>query len=157
MRYDLAEEFEWKIQEFFDPLAHTLTCHPTIIDNSDVFLEIVLRLYNFAMSRKHPGFEEEREIRLVHTRGIGTDHLGGAYYGISGGSRHVKSVLKLPVRDYPEANIPNTSWSHILSEIIIGPSHFADNQRIALEYLLRAKGLDAVPVRCSEIPYRSTK
>jgi Protein of unknown function (DUF2971) len=123
--------------------------------NKDYLKERILRVLHFAvLSLKHPGFEEEREWRVIVSptltgqRGLSraTEVVGGIpqiVYKMKLDSNVRKGIVGVPINSF-------------LSKIIIGPSEYPYAVRDALVQALADAGIDdpSSKVSISDIPLR---
>jgi hypothetical protein len=109
---------------------------------------------NCILSVKHPGFEEEREWRVVYSPAMRrSDHVKTSMETINGVPQQVH---KIPLKNFPEDGFEGASISDFIARIIIGPS---DQQEVLFSTfvsLLQGAGCaDAVNrVHKSGIPLR---
>lgn len=103
---------------------------------------------------KHPGFKEEREWRIVyspsHQR---SDRIQRSVELIRGVPQIVHSV---PFEDYPEEDLVGAELPKLVNRVIIGPTEFPNQVRLALIELLDKVGVPdpTSKVVCSTIPLR---
>ncbi len=90
-------------------------------------------------SIKHPAFSEEREWRLII-----------ADTGAAGPARFRLGPLGL----VPYVEVP-IDLSVALREVIVGPSPYPELHKLAVTRLLSNAGLHNVPLRLSDVPYRT--
>jgi len=115
---------------------------------------LFLLFKNIVQGVKHPGFQEEREWRVVYT----PDYKN---------SKHVKSdikvingvpqvIHKIPLKNIPEQGFNNATIPEFVNRVIIGPSDHQEVLRQAFEELLTNVGCEdsSSRVYCSGIPLR---
>lgn len=106
------------------------------------------------LSTKHPGFAEEREWRIVYTPSHGSsDRIVRSVELIRGVPQIVHSI---PFVDYPDEDLEGAELPKLIDRIIVGPTEFPDQVRLAMvELLNEAEVPDAqAKVVCSTIPLR---
>lgn len=108
-----------------------------------------------AVSIKHPGFDEEREWRLVYlptilsSRAIPEERV--TFRGVP------QRIFKLPLADQPEYGISGVTPNDLVKKIILGPSQFADTIAAALVGQLHELGVTEPwsKIQISDIPLRT--
>ena len=115
---------------------------------------ILEMLFRFAIATKHPGFEEEKEWRLVYRPEVrenafmteGTVVLGGV----------LQKIYKLRLADEPDKGFDGVDIPPLLERIIIGPSEFPNVTFRAFVDLLSGGGVEdaASKVVLSDLPVR---
>jgi hypothetical protein len=106
------------------------------------------------LTRKHPGFAEEREWRIVHSPNYDpSDRLLREVKSIRGSPQ---LIYKIPLKDVPEEGLIGAALPTLVRRVISGPAYDAPAIREAFISLLRDKGVDdvATKVICSTIPLR---
>ena len=107
-----------------------------------------------ALCTKHPGFQEEKEWRVVYTPTIEkSSHLVKEIQVIGGTPQ---PIYKIPLRNIPEEGLIGVDIPEFLERIIIGPTEYSSAMREAFETLLTDAGVDdpAQRVHVSDIPLR---
>ncbi|MBU1335045.1 MAG: DUF2971 domain-containing protein [Alphaproteobacteria bacterium] len=107
-----------------------------------------------AVSIKHPGFDEEREWRLVYlptifsSPAIVEERL--TFRGVP------QKVFKVPLADQPEHGISGITPNDLVKKIILGPSQFADTIAAAFAGQLHDLGVTEPwsKIQISDIPLR---
>ncbi|MEO6186783.1 MAG: DUF2971 domain-containing protein, partial [Steroidobacteraceae bacterium] len=110
-----------------------------------------------AICTKHPGFEEEREWRVIHTRGLDSDRrLKIEVESVRGIPQH---VIKIPLENVPEEGFYGAAIPDLIDRIIIGPTEFDSALYHAfIELLEKANVPDAAArIVISNIPVRVSK
>ncbi len=103
---------------------------------------------------KHPGFAEEREWRIVYTPSHErSDRIISSVELIRGVPQIVHSI---PFVDYPEEGFEGAALPKLIDRIIVGPTEFPEQVRLAIvELLSKADVPDPQSkVVCSAIPLR---
>jgi hypothetical protein len=118
---------------------------------ADLYGDGMGHLLNVVGFFKNSGFEDEREIRLVHSEP--PDRFGGMGY-VPPRSRFRASgeliVPYLSTRDIAE----NPTELMPITEVLVGPSSAADTIRSGIEQVLQQAGYNDIPVKLSQTPYR---
>lgn len=108
----------------------------------------------YSYCTKHPGFEEEREWRIVHCPKMqSSEYVTNSVEVIDGVTQR---IYKIPLRDIPEEGVSGLSIPSLIDEIIIGPSNDEIVLRRAFVDLLESAGCEDAnsKVNYSGIPYR---
>lgn len=112
-------------------------------------------LRSLAICSKHKGFREEREWRIMHTKGL--DDQGALRIGVESLGGVPQRVFKLSFEDRPDLGMTGISVPQLLLRVIIGPTEYPDAVREAFCEVLQEVGV-ADPARlvvCSDIPLRT--
>ncbi len=107
-----------------------------------------------ALCTKHPGFQEEKEWRVIYTPTMEkSSHLAKEIEVIGGTPQ---PVYKIPLRNVPEEDLIGVEIPELLERIIIGPTEYPSAMREAFETLLADAGVDdpVNRIRVSDIPLR---
>ena len=127
-------------------------------DEGEVFIQqgIYTLFLHFAIGTKHPGFIEERELRIFAVP---------AHFGVSKRiSRDIveiggvpQEVMKLPLIDDPENGLKKLDIPNLLHKLVIGPTQYPFSVQTAFFKLLNESGVGSVheKVSLSNIPIRS--
>ncbi|WP_320188294.1 DUF2971 domain-containing protein [Agrobacterium rosae] len=104
---------------------------------------------------KHRGFREEREWRIMHTKGL--DDQGALKYGIESMGGVPQGVFKLSFEDRLDLNMTGISIPQLLQRVFIGPTEYPDAVRDAFCQVLSDVGVKEPRklVVCSDIPLRT--
>ena len=123
----------------------------------DVLAHLFQMLRYGSICTKHPGFEEEREWRIVSSPSFQESELLPQSIEIIGGVP--QTVLKLPLRDDPERGLVGLEISSLLERVIIGPTEFPSVLRRAFSQQLRDRGVSNPLERIfvSNIPLREVQ
>lgn len=103
---------------------------------------------------KHPGFEEEKEWRVVYNPKIKkSEHVSSSIQCIDG---IPQEIHKIPLRDFPELNFFGATVPELIERIIIGPNDQQLVLRDTFANLLRDAGVTDPysRIHCSGIPLR---
>lgn len=103
---------------------------------------------------KHPGFAEEREWRIVYAPSLNkSDRIRPSVELIRGVPQIVHSI---PFQNYPDEDFMGAELPDLVHRIIIGPTEFPQQLRVATISLLEDAGVQdaASKVVCSTIPLR---
>jgi len=124
------------------------------MDPQAVFNSAFECLHNFALTLKHPGFEEEREWRIIHRPNYRKSAVLVERLVAIGGAP--QKVYALPLEDIPQHDIVGITPDKLIDHIIIGPSEYSFAMwRGFVETLANAGVSDPEKkVHCSEIPVR---
>ncbi|KQY71366.1 hypothetical protein ASD52_06705 [Ensifer sp. Root142] len=112
-------------------------------------------LRTIATCSKHPGFQEEQEWRILHTRFMDDRAPLLEEVETIGGIPQV--VMKLPLRDHPDKNVFGISLPNLIEKVIVGPCQFPWVICDALLLEMNRAGIpDAInKIVVSEIPLRT--
>lgn len=141
-------EFERLATRMEDNLDY-LSVEPSILID-DIFQ--VFR--KSALCTKHPGFQEEREVRIVYNPDFDpTNQLESAIVEVSGTPQR---IYKIPLHDDPENGFAGYDIPSLINRIIIGPTNYPFEIRDAFIDLLLSAGVDSPEDRIvvSPIPLR---
>ncbi|MBX4971088.1 DUF2971 domain-containing protein [Rhizobium binae] len=116
---------------------------------------LFLLLRSVAMCTKHPGFHEEKEWRIMHTRGL--DDQGALTLDVEPVNGIPQPVFKIPSKDHAQSGMLGISIPDILERVIIGPTQYPLAVYDALVIELEAIGVKdaATKVVYSNIPLRT--
>lgn len=116
----------------------------------------IFALFRFlVLCTKHPGFEEEREWRIIASPQMMPSPITKQSIEAIGG--HPQIVQKIQLRDIPEIGIAGIDLSTILSRIIVGPCEYPFAVAAALTELT-ARVFESSPrptIQVSQIPLRT--
>lgn len=103
---------------------------------------------------KHPGFEEEKEWRVLYSPGIEKSDVIEEHIHSVRGTPQI--IQKIPLENIPERDLLFIEPDKLLEKIIIGPSEFPNEIRHALALTLSKAGVSDAWNRIvvSEIPIR---
>ena len=139
-------------------VIYGLEQNPHVLATVDPWMaaRVIAGALHFALlSTKHPGFQEEREWRILcMPRELTQDSVVRPFVQSVGGIP--QKMYKLPFDGHDGASLPQFGWSKLLDRIIVGPSLFPETIKDALESKLKEHGLarwDQI-VSISEIPLR---
>lgn len=107
-----------------------------------------------AVSMKHPGFEEEKEWRLLYLPTIfSSAALQDAIVTISGVPQ---KIFRIPLADQPDHGISGVTPRDLIRRIIIGPTQFGSTIAAAFAARLQAHGVPEpwAKLQLSDIPLR---
>ncbi len=127
-------------------------------ENGEDFIEP--GLYNlflhFTIGTKHPGFSEERELRVYSNpyRSAVNNKIVREIVDIDGVPQE---VLKLPLIDDPQNGFIKLDIPNLLYKLIVGPTQYPYTVKNAFANLLMVSGMDSGydKVSVSNIPVRS--
>ena len=103
---------------------------------------------------KHPGFEEEREWRVIYTpKQNPSSVLTNATEVINGVPQ---TIYKVPLKNIPEQGLVGLEIRELVDRIIVGPSDFPSATYEAFVSMLESRGVEnaAQKVWTSDIPLR---
>lgn len=118
----------------------------------------IFGLLRFAsICTKHPGFEEEREWRIVASPALHASEKLPPLVEVVGGVP--QTVLKIPLRDDPKGGLTGLHPSALIDRIIIGPTEYPDVIARALRSMLKTLGVPRFHDRVfvSDIPLREAQ
>lgn len=121
----------------------------------DILISVLKNLLRLAvLAIKHPGFEEEREWRLIYTEGINISVVIERELEVIAGCPQF--VCKLPLKNNARFGITGSDLSQLIDRIIIGPADHSALMRQAFICQLEELGVleAAAKVSVSEIPLR---
>nr|WP_298096395.1 DUF2971 domain-containing protein [uncultured Shinella sp.] len=112
-------------------------------------------LRSLSICSKHKGFSEEREWRIMHTKGL--DDQGALKCDIQSIAGVPQRVFKLSFEDRPDLGMTGISVPQLLKRVIIGPTEYPDAVREAFCEVLAGVGVKEPEkmVVCSDIPLRT--
>jgi hypothetical protein len=125
------------------------------VDKSELFSMFFSTFLFFALCTKHPGYREEKEMRVLHCPTIWPSKRLIRDIETVGDAPEV--VYKIPLRDIPEEGLSGIEIPALLDHLIIGPTnHNPWATYEAFVSLLRDAGVPnpEAKVRISEIPLR---
>lgn len=122
------------------------------LEQVDRYLFFVLKVY--ALCVKHPGFNEEREWRIVYTPTMASsDRVLSSIESIQGVPQ---MVHKIPLANIPEENFHGATISELIHKVIIGPCEHSLILHTAFMHLLADAGCEQSEklVHISNVPLR---
>lgn len=125
-----------------------------LISRADARNHLFNMLRMASVCTKHPGFEEEREWRIVASPRLQySEHLPPSVEVVDG---IPQTVLKLPLRDFPEDGLVGLELRQLIDRVIVGPTEYPDVIGKAFTELLAAAGVQEPhkKVFVSAIPLR---
>lgn len=111
-------------------------------------------LLKMSMCCKHPGFDEEREWRIIHVPKMWPDpKLKRATHVVAG---IPQSVYKITLEDHADGELVGIEIKTLVKRVIIGPTDFPYTVYEALVHDLKSKGIEDAgsKVVASQIPLR---
>jgi hypothetical protein len=122
-------------------------------DSIKGYFFLVLR--SVAMCLKHPGFREEQEWRIMHTRGL--DDQGALTLDVECINGVPQPVFKIPLKDEANGGLTGISVPQLIERVIIGPTQFPVAVSDALELELEKAGVSDAGAKIiySDIPLRT--
>lgn len=124
------------------------------VDKNSFVQSVAHALFFIAMSTKHPGFEEEKEWRIIQCPLVpASPHLEYAIENIKGVSQ---PVYKIPLENRPEDGVTEIDIRSLIDRVILGPSQYPLAQLLTFQKLLTDANLDNVDQKIflSGIPLR---
>ena len=121
----------------------------------EAVIAYVFHAFKFAaLCTKHPGFQEEKEWRVIYTPTMEKSSHLVKEIQVIGGTPQL--VYKIPLRNVPEEGLIGVEIPELLERIIIGPTEYPSAMREAFETLLADAGVDdpVNRIRVSDIPLR---
>jgi hypothetical protein len=116
----------------------------------------LFEVYRYAvLCTKHPGFEEEKEWRLIYSPDLKlSDRIRIDIESVGGVPQ---LVGKVPLKDVPEEGLVGVEVPKLFERIIIGPTEFPFEIQAAFVGILTARNIpELVPrVIVSDIPLRT--
>lgn len=105
------------------------------------------------LSTKHPGFDEEKEWRLIFSPSEGYSHLSSSIEVIDDIPQR---VYKIPLKDFSHMGLHGTTIPELIDKIIIGPTQYPWPIHDAFTEVLREEGVvnPEKKVVVSDIPIR---
>lgn len=112
-------------------------------------------LRSLSICSKHKGFREEREWRIMHTKGL--DDQGALKHGVEILDGVPQPVFKLQFENRADLGMTGISIPQLLTRVIIGPTDYPDAVREAFCEVLTGVGVSDPQelVICSDIPLRT--
>jgi hypothetical protein len=126
----------------------------TTLGRDDVLSKLFDAFHFGMLCTKHPGFSEEREWRAL---------LSPVYEETTKYQRKIElingipqTVIKVPLREWPDDGIVGLELPNLLDRVIIGPSQFPVTMAQALATEMKAAGIPdpATKITISDIPLR---
>lgn len=120
----------------------------------DMFNHLFNALKFAILCTKHRGFSEEREWRIIYQPSlIRSNRIEQSVKSIRGMPQIVHSI---PFKNYPDEGFTGAELSELVYLVIIGPTEFPQQLRLAMISLLEGAGIQdaAAKVVCSTIPLR---
>jgi len=119
----------------------------------DAVTQYLSNLIRFAvLSFKHPGFEEEREWRMIYNLDQRfSPHLEHEAVSVNGVPQ---VVCQVPLSNKDGLNMPELGIENVFDRIIIGPCDSPDQVRMALYKALNDQGVPQPRIDISNIPLR---
>ena len=117
--------------------------------------DIVFNMFRFAaLCSKHPGFQEEREWRVLSSPALQTSELVPQVVEVVRGVP--QTVLKIKLEDHPDKDVVGLELSQFLDRIIIGPCEYPWVVSRALASILGEAGVlePETKIFISDIPLR---
>lgn len=118
-------------------------------------IDSVFEVFRYAMlCTKHPGFQEEREWRVIYSPRLGvSDRIVEAVETIGGVPQLIQ---KIPLKDVPDEGLTGIQIPDFLDRIIIGPTDFPFEIGEAFASILEKKGVKEPwsKIVTSDIPLR---
>lgn len=113
-------------------------------------------LFRFAIASKHPGFEEEKELRLFYRPTVRESPGMTEDIVVLGGVP--QKIYKLRLANEPENGLHGADIPSLLNRIIIGPTEFPYVSHRAFVDVLEGLGVEdaASKVVLSDIPLRTS-
>jgi hypothetical protein len=144
---DMLFEISQNIEERRDYLVER--------DKDEIIGYFFVLLRAIAMCTKHPGFHEEKEWRIMHTRGL--DEQGALTLNVESVNGVPQPVFKIPLKDHAQSGMLGISIPDILERVIIGPTQYPLAVYDALVIELTAIGVKDADKKVvySNIPLRT--
>lgn len=147
-----------EIAEQFGIIADRIAANAQLVRSigREALQNFVFNMLRFAaVCTKHPGFEEEKEWRVVFCPTLHkSNHLTKEIKVVGGVPQ---PIYKIPLKDIPEQGFVGAEISTLVERIIIGPAKFPVAMREAFIELLGNAGVPdpANRVFISDIPLRT--
>jgi Protein of unknown function (DUF2971) len=155
---ELAQEL---VDRTIETCVHHLKDHPDDFDNA---MPVAARSFShlaqaFAYQIKDAAFREEREWRLIYAREV-KGPIDPARRQFRSGGRGLVPYVPIPMGRPPDESGHSVRFDLALAglsvrEVRVGPTAHPEVGSLAMRYLLRDLGLDAVHVTSSAIPLRA--
>jgi hypothetical protein len=121
----------------------------------DVVLNNLFSAFRYGvLCTKHPGFNEEREWRVIYSPSFQkSDRLSSTIVSINGTPQ---SICKIPLKNVPEEGLVGIELPEMVDRVIIGPTKFPVGIYDALVTLLNEAGVQDASrkVIISDLPLR---
>ena len=120
-----------------------------------IIINWVFNAFRFAiLCTKNPGFQEEKEWRVVYSPTFEKSDRLVKDIQVIGGTP--QPIYKIPLQNVPEEGYVGAEISELVDRIIIGPTQYPTAAREAFEHLLSEAGVDdpASRIFVSDIPLR---
>lgn len=123
--------------------------------SSETLKAYIFNMAKFALlSTKHPGFEEEKEWRIIYCPFLEKEqNLPEKIQSVNGVPQN---IYKIPLKDNPDLGLSGLEIPNLLDRVIIGPNDFGWPMRDAFVQLLGESGVENPNERVfvSNIPLR---
>lgn len=119
----------------------------------EAFVSMIRNVIRYTVfSYKHPGFEEEREWRMIYTLDDGMSpyirHEAVSVAGVP------QIVCQVPLVDSEGLNMPELELSKVFTRILVGPCAYPDQVRMALLKAFDDQKAPLPRIELSNIPLR---
>lgn len=151
--YGTVAEFHSKFREMLSNVAaHAEQLR--VLGPQRVIESVAMAILFGAVCLKHPGFEEEREWRVIHMPAIEQPSLLRKRAAMVRG--HDETIFEIPLKDAPGQGLVGIEIKDLMDHIVIGPSNRTEIIRDGLIEALSKKGVEnpASRIVASEIPLR---
>ncbi len=151
--YGTVAEFHVKFREMLGNMAANVE-QLRLLGAERVIENVAMAVLFGAVCLKHPGFEEEREWRVIHMPAIERPSLLRKRAANVRG--HDETIFEIPLKDVPEQGLVGIEIKDLLNHIVIGPSNRTEDIRVGLVEALSRNGIEnpAARIFASEIPLR---
>jgi hypothetical protein len=152
--YGTTGQFHTKVREVLAAIRDNSDTIRSSLNQQEVLSHVIMTILFGALCLKHPGFEEEREWRIIHISLMPLPTLLRKRQADVRGRE--ETIYEIPLKDEPERGLVGIEIKDLLNHIVIGPSNRTDVIRTSLVEALARKGVtDAVSrIVASEIPLR---
>lgn len=152
--YGTVGEFHAKFREMLANISANAETIRSAMSAQDVLGAVFMAILFGAVCLKHPGFEEEKEWRVIHMPAIKQPSLLRRREVTIRGKE--ETIFEIPLKDAPEQGLVGIEVKDLMNHIVIGPSNRTETIRAALADALAKRRIKnpASRIVASEIPLR---
>ena len=144
-----ASSFAETIQSISDNLEFVRS-----MERKDVIGKVFHMFRYAALCTKHPGFEEEKEWRVIASPSLHPDNM--LEHAVESVHGTPQNILKIKLEDHPDKGVVGMKPIDLINRIIIGPCENPDVITEALINLMKNAGIEEASSKIfvSDIPLR---
>jgi len=147
-----------KISNYFHEIIENINNNKDFLAKQDTETLVSQAFFTFkllALCSKHPGFDEEKEWRIIYTPGLeNSKRMESEIVEVRG---IPQTVYKIPLENVPDEGLEGIEIPELLDRIIIGPTQYPIAMKDAFVKLLGEVGVQNPDskVIVSDIPLRT--